>query len=229
MKKCRSLFRLLAHEADIAVRYHSFNLKVGFERYHDGQSLSRGHHSPDRVYRKLLHYPIHRRREQLQLGPSLRLDHVLGEPANLLFCFRQFFEKIASILRSRFQTRLFKRRYRGICLPVFALLDLKIVLLTDEILELRQVDDLGAEFFAVEVLANLDPLLQQRNGRFELAYAGGNGFALRLFLRQLAIDLGELGILLGDLRNQELTMSSGNPLPISFRRSSASRPSISRS
>jgi hypothetical protein len=79
----------------------------------------------------------------------------LDKPANLLFRFRQFLKKIASILRSRLQTCLFEHRLCRIGLPVFTLLDLEIVLLADEILQFGQIGELRAQLFAVKVFANV--------------------------------------------------------------------------
>ena len=55
-------------------------------------------------------------------------------------------------------------------------------------------------------LANVDPLLQHRYRRLQLRDARRRGRPLRLLLALLALDLGEFGVLLGALADQELTM-----------------------
>jgi hypothetical protein len=59
--------------------------------------------------------------------------------------------------------------------------------------QIRKVGKI-AQILLEQVFANFDPQLQERNRRFEFADGCGNGRALGLLLRQLAIDLGKLGI-----------------------------------
>ena len=87
-----------------------------------------------------------------------------------------------------------------------ALLHPEILLLLDQQLERLEVLQLRAEFPVVERPADVHPLLDHREGRFELGDGRGGGRALRLLLRALLVERGDLGAVLGYLADQKLAL-----------------------
>ena len=76
-------------EADVTVQHHRLDLQIGVERYDDGEHLSRGDDSSDRVHCQLLHDAVNRCGENLLLRLLFSLDHVLGKTRGSLFGFRE--------------------------------------------------------------------------------------------------------------------------------------------
>ena len=83
----------------------------------------------------------------------------------------------------------------------------QVILLANQILQIGEVGNLGAELLAVQVFANLHALLQQRHRGLELGDTGSDGVALGDFLRLLLVDRGELGIALRNLADKILAGS----------------------
>ena len=197
------------HEADIAVRDHRLDLEPAVLRNDDGEHLRRHHHAADRVHAELLHHAVDRRREELQLGPAFGLDDVPAERGNLLIGLGEIVEQSAAALGRDPVARLLQRRRGCIDLAHLAALDDEVLLHSDEVLVFGEVGQLGAELLPVEIFAQIDTLLQHRDGRLELPDHRNDARALRLLLRLLAIDLGKLAVELGALGNKELPLHLG--------------------
>ena len=87
-----------------------------------------------------------------------------------------------------------------------ALLHAEILLLLDQQLERLEVLQLRAEFAIVQRAANVDPLLDHREGQFQLGDGRGSGRALGLLLRPLLVEGGDLGTVLRNLAGQKLAL-----------------------
>ena len=122
-------------EADVAVRHHRLDLEMAIIGHDHEQRLRRRHHASDGVHRKLLHDAVDRRRKQLKFGPLLSLDQIFARLADFLFGLRQIARKGASILGRGLGAGFRDRCDRRLGLLVAALLDEKILLLVDELLE----------------------------------------------------------------------------------------------
>ena len=68
-----------------------------------------------------------------------------------------------------------------------------------ELLQRLQIGQARTELLVDQILADVDPLLDDRAGGFELLDRGGGGVALGLFLRLLAVERRDLGAMLLDL------------------------------
>ena len=71
-----------------------------------------------------------------------------------------------------------------------------------------QIGELRAQLLVSEVFADVDALLNERAGRFELRDRGRDGGALSLLLHPLPIERRELGPIFVDLLGEELPLHS---------------------
>ena len=136
----------------------------------------------------------------------LGLYDILRQTAGFLLRLCQIVEKGAAVLRLNLCPGFGECCGRSICFAVTALLNEKVLLRANEVLELGEVLEFRTKFLVSEVLANIDALLLQWNGCIKLSDRGGDGGSLSFFLHPLALDLGKLRILLCTLTDQKLAL-----------------------
>jgi hypothetical protein len=155
---------------------------------------------------ELLHPSIHGRGKRLELGALLGLGHVLHETGRLCFGLVELVEQGAAEFRDGLRAGLDDRGDGRFGFLELAFLHPEILLLLDQQLERLEVLQLRAEFAVVERAADVHPLLDDREGRFELGDGRGIGRALCLLLRALLVEGGDLGSVLSYLAGQELAL-----------------------
>ena len=89
-----------------------------------------------------------------------------------------------------------------------AVLDAKLFLLLDQQLQDLEIGDLRAQLPLHQRLADIDPLLDHRNHRLELVNGGPGRGLFGFLLRLLTRERGDLGAMLGDLVEQQLTLGA---------------------
>ena len=195
------------NETDVAIWHHGLDLEIAVGRHQHQQRLRRRDDTSDGMNGELLDDPVHRRRQELQLGSLRRLDHVLAKAGRLALCFSQVAVQRALEFSLRLRLGPDQRGYGGLRLVGAALLDLQLLLRFDLRLQDLEIVHLRTGFVRVEFLTNRDPLLKDGKHGFEFVGRCGRGSELGLLLCFLAIEDLQLGMLLFELPDQELPLN----------------------
>src|SRR6266568_930685 len=193
-------------EPDVAVGEHGLDLELTLAWNHDGEHLRRRYYASHRVNRELLHDAVDRRSQMLKFRAPLRLDYFLRSARRLLLSFRKCVIGGTPILRGGPFFRFLQQGNGRVGFAQPALLQDEILLKADQLLIFGEIEDLRSQGLVNETLANVDPLLKHRYRRLELRRARRRSRPFRFLLALLALDLGELGVLLGALADQKLAM-----------------------
>ncbi len=188
------------HEADVLVGEIGLDLQMR-RPGHDHQKLLRGgNDTAHRVHGELLHRAVDRRAQGLQVALLRRLARLLAMLAGLALGLGEIDQQRFPELGGRLDPLPLQRRdgLAGLVEPVL-LHDAFVLGLHHALLGI-EVEQLGAVFdvhggFADVALAALD-----RQRGVDLLDGGGHPRRLGAFLRHLAIEPGELRLLLGRLR-----------------------------
>jgi hypothetical protein len=105
----------------------------------------------------------------LKLGSFLGFYDILSETASFLFGLCQIVEQGAAVLRLNLCPGFGECCDRCIRFAVTALLNEKVLLRANKVLELGEVLEFRTKFLVSEVLANIDALLLQWNGCIKLS------------------------------------------------------------
>ena len=115
-------------------------------------------------------------------------DRSSARPAGFALRFVELAEQGPLELGLGLLPRADDRRERRVGLLQPALLHDEVLLVLGELLERLQVGQARAQLLVDQILANVDPLPDERARGFELLDRGGGGVALGLLLRPLAVE-----------------------------------------
>ena len=131
------------------------------------------------------------------------LDEIVGETAGFALRFVELAEQGAPELGLGLLLGVDDRSQCRTGLLQAALLHGEILFVLGELLQGLQIGEARAELLVDEILADIDPLADQRRRSFELLDRGGGGVVLGLFLRPLAVERRDLGAMLLDLLGKD--------------------------
>ncbi len=152
----------------------------------------------------------------LQLAALRGLDRVLPVSAGLALGLGKVGEQRLSVFRRGLRALLAQRCERLGDFIATLMLHQQLVLLLHHLLLGLEIEELRAELVVQQGLADVALPPQQRQRRLNLGDGGHDFAALRLLLRNLAVEGGELGILLRRLR-LHLVPGGGNKTGIGAR------------
>src|SRR5262245_43753111 len=175
------------HEADVTVGDHRLDFQVALLRNEDQQGLRRGDDAADGVNSQLLYDAVDRCGHYLKPHLLFRLDQGLSQAPGLALGFGQFSGTRAAELGDGLLPGCDERADCRLRLLNSALLYFQLLLLLDLRLEDFEVVPFRADPAVVERLANVDSLVQDREGGFDLFDGRRSSGALGFFLSLLPL------------------------------------------
>src|SRR5262249_8339891 len=207
----------LMDEADVAVVDHCLDFQVALLRNQDQQGLRRGDAAADGVNSQLLDDAVDRCGHYLKPHLLFRLDQGLSQAPSLALGFGQFSGTRAAELGDGLLPGCDERADCRLRLLNSALLYFQLLLLLGLSLEDFEVVPFRADPAVVERLANVDSLVQDREGGFDLFDGRRSSGALGFLLSLLPLQRYKLSSVLRD-RVQQKSFLGGDRIGARTRR-----------